>query len=112
MNLFLQVGAIAPQGLESLLQNIHDCLGSTDWATRKAAADALSAIALHSNRLIADGAANSTLTVLEACRFDKVPSSNHFFSLFFLKILFTGLMPPLDYLISIISRPVSFPRFL
>eukprot|EP00258_Populus_trichocarpa_P034900 XP_024450919.1 microtubule-associated protein TORTIFOLIA1 [Populus trichocarpa] len=67
-----QVGAIAPQGLESLLQNIHDCLGSTDWATRKAAADALSAIALHSSRLIADGAANSTLTVLEACRFDKI----------------------------------------
>ncbi|XP_011009290.1 PREDICTED: microtubule-associated protein TORTIFOLIA1-like [Populus euphratica] len=67
-----QVGAIAPQGLEPLLQNIHDCLGSTDWATRKAAADALSAIALHSSRLIADGAANSTLTVLEACRFDKI----------------------------------------
>ncbi|KAJ7014939.1 microtubule-associated protein TORTIFOLIA1 [Populus alba] len=67
-----QVGAIAPQGLEPLLQNIRDCLGSTDWATRKAAADALSAIALHSSRLIADGAANSTLTVLEACRFDKI----------------------------------------
>ncbi|KAJ6950442.1 microtubule-associated protein TORTIFOLIA1-like [Populus alba x Populus x berolinensis] len=67
-----QVGAIAPQGLEPLLHNIHDCLGSTDWVTRKAAADALSAIALHSSRLIADGAANSTLTVLEACRFDKI----------------------------------------
>lgn len=89
MNLFLQVGAIAPQGLESLLQNIHDCLGSTDWATRKAAADALSAIALHSSSLIADGAANSTLTVLEACRFDKVPSSNHFFfSIFFLNFIY------------------------
>jgi hypothetical protein len=89
LNLFLQVGAIAPQGLESLLQNIHDCLGSTDWATRKAAADALSAIALHSSRLIADGAANSTLTVLEACRFDKVPSSNHFFfSIFFLNFIY------------------------
>ncbi|KAG5255161.1 microtubule-associated protein [Salix suchowensis] len=67
-----QVGAIAPQGLEPLLQNIHDCLGSTDWVTRKAAADALSAIALHSSCLIADGVANSTLTVLEACRFDKI----------------------------------------
>uniref|UniRef100_A0A6N2K9E3 TORTIFOLIA1/SINE1-2 N-terminal domain-containing protein n=1 Tax=Salix viminalis TaxID=40686 RepID=A0A6N2K9E3_SALVM len=67
-----QVGAIAPQGLEPLLQNIHDCLGSTDWVTRKAAADALSAIALHSSCLIADGAANSTLTMLEACRFDKI----------------------------------------
>ncbi|KAJ6423239.1 hypothetical protein OIU84_024222 [Salix udensis] len=67
-----QVGAIAPQGLEPLLQNIHDCLGSTDWVTRKAAADALSAIALHSSCLIADGVANSTLTMLEACRFDKI----------------------------------------
>lgn len=72
------MGAIAPQGLEPLLQSIHDCLGSTDWATRKAAADALSALALHSSSLIADGAANSTLTVLEACRFDKVASLSHF----------------------------------
>uniref|UniRef100_A0A6N2KLJ5 TOG domain-containing protein n=1 Tax=Salix viminalis TaxID=40686 RepID=A0A6N2KLJ5_SALVM len=40
--------------------------------TRKAAADALSAIALHSSCLIADGVANSTLTMLEACRFDKI----------------------------------------
>ncbi|XP_065862339.1 microtubule-associated protein TORTIFOLIA1 [Euphorbia lathyris] len=67
-----QVGAIAPQGLEPLLQSIYDCLGSTDWATRKAAADALCALALHSSSLIADGPANSTLTVLEACRFDKI----------------------------------------
>ncbi|KAL5735995.1 hypothetical protein ACOSQ2_030783 [Xanthoceras sorbifolium] len=66
-----QVGAIAPQSLEPLLQCIHECLGSTDWATRKAAADALIALALHSSNLVADGAA-STLTVLEACRFDKI----------------------------------------
>ncbi|KAA8526961.1 hypothetical protein F0562_008810 [Nyssa sinensis] len=66
-----QVGAIAPQSLEQLLQSIHECLGSTDWATRKAAADTLSALALHSSNLITDGAA-STLTVLEACRFDKI----------------------------------------
>ncbi|XP_037497157.1 microtubule-associated protein TORTIFOLIA1 isoform X2 [Jatropha curcas] len=66
-----QVGSIAPQGLEPLLQSIHECLGSTDWATRKAAADALSALALHSSGLITDGATNSTLTVLETCRFDK-----------------------------------------
>jgi hypothetical protein len=66
-----QVGAIAPQSLEHLLQSIHECLGSTDWATRKAAADALSALALHPSDLISDKAA-STLTVLEACRFDKV----------------------------------------
>ncbi|KAF2318470.1 hypothetical protein GH714_008024 [Hevea brasiliensis] len=68
----LQVGAIAPQGLEPLLQSIYDCLGSADWATRKAAADALRAVALHSSSLITDGAANSTLTVLEASRFDKI----------------------------------------
>uniref|UniRef100_A0A2K1YJX2 TOG domain-containing protein n=1 Tax=Populus trichocarpa TaxID=3694 RepID=A0A2K1YJX2_POPTR len=67
-----QVGSIAPQGLEPLLQSIHDCLRSTDWATRKAAADALTALALHSSSLIADGVAISTLTVLEACRFDKI----------------------------------------
>ncbi|KAA8523706.1 hypothetical protein F0562_010129 [Nyssa sinensis] len=66
-----QVGAISPQSLEQLLQSIHECLGSTDWATRKAAADTLSALALHSSNLITDGAA-STLTLLEACRFDKI----------------------------------------
>ncbi|XAR67465.1 hypothetical protein NMG60_11002235 [Bertholletia excelsa] len=66
-----QVGAVAPQSLEALLQCIHDCLGNTDWATRKAAADTLSALALHSSNLIADGA-TSTVTVLEACRFDKI----------------------------------------
>lgn len=63
--------AIAPQSWENLLQSIHECLGSSDWATRKAAADALIALALHSNNLVTDGAA-STLTALEACRFDKV----------------------------------------
>ncbi|TYG72063.1 hypothetical protein ES288_D05G449800v1 [Gossypium darwinii] len=36
-----QVGAIAPQSLEALQLSIHECLGSTDWATRKAAADSL-----------------------------------------------------------------------
>ncbi|KAK2984835.1 hypothetical protein RJ640_004660 [Escallonia rubra] len=66
-----QVGAIAPQSLEPLLQSIHECLGSTDWATRKAAADVLNALALHSRNLIA-GRADSTLTVLEASRFDKI----------------------------------------
>lgn len=75
MNL-LQVGALAPQSLEPLLQSIHECLGSTDWATRKAAADTLSTLALHSSNLIKDGAA-TTLTVLEACRFDKVPFHTH-----------------------------------
>ncbi|KAJ8763682.1 hypothetical protein K2173_003154 [Erythroxylum novogranatense] len=67
-----QVGAVAPQNLEPLLQSIHECLGSTDWATRKAAADSLCALGLHSSKLIAEGPANSTLTVLEGCRFDKI----------------------------------------
>ncbi|KAK6269731.1 hypothetical protein POUND7_006836 [Theobroma cacao] len=66
-----QVGAIAPPSLEALLQSIHECLGSTDWVTRKAAADALTALALHSNNLIADRAA-STITALEGCRFDRM----------------------------------------
>lgn len=66
-----QVGAIAPQSMESLLQGIHECLGSADWATRKAAAEALSALALHSSDLITDGAAN-TISALEGSRFDKI----------------------------------------
>ncbi|KAI4306071.1 hypothetical protein L6164_029381 [Bauhinia variegata] len=66
-----QVGAIPPQSLENLLPSIHGCLASTDWATRKAAADALSSLALHSSNLITDGAA-STVAVLETCRFDKI----------------------------------------
>ena len=69
----LQVGAITAQSLEPLLQSIHECLSSSDWATRKAAAEALTALALHSSDLVKDGAA-STLTALEACRFDKVLS--------------------------------------
>ncbi|KAB2095991.1 hypothetical protein ES319_A01G079300v1 [Gossypium barbadense] len=66
-----QVGAIALQSLEPLLQSIHECLGSTDWVTRKAASDALSALALHSSNLIADRA-SSTITLLEDCRFDRI----------------------------------------
>ncbi|KMS98460.1 hypothetical protein BVRB_4g091550 [Beta vulgaris subsp. vulgaris] len=66
-----QVGAITPQNLEPLLQSIHDCLASTDWATRKAAAEALTALALHSSDLVKHGA-GSTLAALEACRFDKI----------------------------------------
>ncbi|XP_043691380.1 microtubule-associated protein TORTIFOLIA1-like [Telopea speciosissima] len=66
-----QVGAIAPQSLPVFLQSIHECLDSTDWATRKAAADTLTAIASYSSQLIADGT-TSTITALEACRFDKV----------------------------------------
>ncbi|KAF5728389.1 hypothetical protein HS088_TW21G00536 [Tripterygium wilfordii] len=66
-----QAGAIAPQSMETLLQSIHECLGSADWATRKAAADALIALALHSSKLVTDGGA-SILSVLETCRFDKI----------------------------------------
>ncbi|KAG8386146.1 hypothetical protein BUALT_Bualt03G0118700 [Buddleja alternifolia] len=66
-----QVGAIAPQNLEPLLQSIHDYLGSSDWATRKAAADTLSALAVNMSNIIPEGAA-STVNALEACRFDKI----------------------------------------
>lgn len=69
------MGAINPPSLESLLQGIHECLGSTDWATRKAAAEALSALAMHSGNLVEDAAA-STVTVLEGYRFDKVSFSS------------------------------------
>lgn len=73
----MQAGAIAPQSLEHLLPSIHDCLTSTDWATRKAAAEALSSLALHSSSLVTNKAA-PTLAVLEACRFDKVVSAMKF----------------------------------
>lgn len=66
-----QVGAIAPQSLEHLLPSIHECLASTDWATRKAAAEALSSLALHSSSLVTDRTA-PTLAALEAGRFDKI----------------------------------------
>lgn len=66
-----QVGAISPQFWEPLLQSIHDCLSSVDWSTRKAAADTLNALALHSSNLIREKL-TSTITILEACRFDKV----------------------------------------
>ncbi|CAH8275209.1 unnamed protein product [Arabidopsis lyrata] len=66
-----QVGAIAPQSLESLLESIHDCLGSTDWVTRKAAAETLTALASHSSGLIKEKT-DSTITVLETWRFDKI----------------------------------------
>ncbi|CAN6452244.1 unnamed protein product [Victoria cruziana] len=66
-----QVGAIAPQSMQVLLQCIHECLESSDWSTRKAAAEALCQIASHSSHQIGDGGI-STITALEACRFDKV----------------------------------------
>ncbi|CAI0437152.1 unnamed protein product [Linum tenue] len=67
----LPVGAVAPQSLGPLLQSIHDCLSSTDWPTRKAGADALTALAVHSCSLVSAEVADSTFTALEACRFDK-----------------------------------------
>ena len=57
--------------MEHLLPSIRDCLTSSDWATRKAAAEALTSLALHSSSLVVDGA-TPTLEALEACRFDKV----------------------------------------
>ncbi|XP_073122244.1 microtubule-associated protein TORTIFOLIA1 isoform X2 [Henckelia pumila] len=66
-----QVGAITPQSLESLLPSIHECLGSSDWATRKAAAEALISLPSNVSNITPEGAA-STLNVLESCRFDKI----------------------------------------
>ncbi|GER54876.1 potyviral helper component protease-interacting protein 2 [Striga asiatica] len=66
-----QVGAIAPQSLEPLLQSIHECLSSSDWATRKAAADILIVISSNTSNITAEVAA-STVNALEASRFDKV----------------------------------------
>lgn len=91
----MQVGAIAPQSLEALQLSIHECLGSTDWATRKAAADSLSALALHSSNLIADRA-SSTITILEGCRFDRVAFWSHFscmhaYILIYMYITFTSM---------------------
>ncbi|KAK9155759.1 hypothetical protein Sjap_003239 [Stephania japonica] len=65
-----QVRAIAQHSVPTLLQSIYDCLHNTDWATRKAAADALIALATHSSHLI-EGT-SMTVAAVEACRFDKV----------------------------------------
>ncbi|XP_026409647.1 microtubule-associated protein TORTIFOLIA1-like isoform X2 [Papaver somniferum] len=68
-----QVKAIAPQNFASLLQIMHDCLESSEWSTRKAAADTLISLASHSSHLIKDGDGTSLIiNKLEACRFDKV----------------------------------------
>ncbi|XP_071702424.1 microtubule-associated protein TORTIFOLIA1-like [Rutidosis leptorrhynchoides] len=66
-----QIGAISPQALDPLLQSIHNCIGNADWTIRKAAADTLNALALHSSNLIIEKP-TSTITLLEACRFDKI----------------------------------------
>ncbi|KAK4768037.1 hypothetical protein SAY87_003178 [Trapa incisa] len=66
-----RVGAISPQSFDSLLQGVQDCLGSPNWVTRKAAAEALATLAMYSSNLITDGAV-SILTTLEGCRFDKI----------------------------------------
>ncbi|VFQ82546.1 unnamed protein product [Cuscuta campestris] len=66
-----QVGAIAAQNFESLLRSLQECISSSEWATRKAAADTLTVLALHSSNLVTDEAA-SVLAVLEASRFDKI----------------------------------------
>ncbi|KAI3954854.1 hypothetical protein MKW92_019838 [Papaver armeniacum] len=68
-----QVKAIAAQNFPSLLQSLHDCLESSEWSTRKAAADTLISLASHSSHLIKDGDGTSLIiNKLEACRFDKV----------------------------------------
>ncbi|EPS61086.1 potyviral helper component protease-interacting protein 2, partial [Genlisea aurea] len=66
-----QVGAMAPQSFEQLQQSIHVCLRSSDWATRKAAADSLIILGSKSGA-ITEEAASCTVKVLETCRFDKI----------------------------------------
>ncbi|CAL9777860.1 unnamed protein product [Musa acuminata subsp. burmannicoides] len=66
-----QVGAIHLQSMQQLLQIVRECLESSEWVTRKAAADTLCVLASHSSHLLGDGAA-ATITALDACRFDKV----------------------------------------
>ncbi|XP_073025993.1 microtubule-associated protein TORTIFOLIA1-like isoform X4 [Primulina eburnea] len=66
-----QAGSITPQSLESLLPSIHECLGSSDWTTRKAAAEALISLSSNTSYITPEGAA-STMNVLESCRFDKI----------------------------------------
>ncbi|CAL9134796.1 unnamed protein product [Musa textilis] len=66
-----QVGAIHLQSMQQLLQIVRECLESSEWPTRKAAADTLCVLASHSSHLLRDGAA-ATITALDACRFDKV----------------------------------------
>eukprot|EP01018_Ginkgo_biloba_P010378 Gb_31366 [translate_table: standard] len=66
-----QVGAISQQYLSILMPCINESLESTDWATRKAAAETLSRMATHSSQALTSSK-SSTIAVLEACRFDKV----------------------------------------
>ncbi|GLJ31123.1 hypothetical protein SUGI_0623200 [Cryptomeria japonica] len=66
-----QVGAISQQHLLTLMPCITESLESTDWATRKGAADTLSRMATHSSHILTSFK-TSTIALLEACRFDKV----------------------------------------
>eukprot|EP01018_Ginkgo_biloba_P017671 Gb_29753 [translate_table: standard] len=65
-----QVGAISQQYLSVLIPCIHESLDSSDWTTRKAAADTLSQMATHLNHALMS-CKSSTVLILEACRFDK-----------------------------------------
>ncbi|OAY67300.1 Microtubule-associated protein TORTIFOLIA1 [Ananas comosus] len=55
----------------ALLSVVSSLAQSSDWATRKAAADTLCILSSHSSHLVGDGA-TSIITSLESCRFDKV----------------------------------------
>ncbi|KAH9322396.1 hypothetical protein KI387_017035, partial [Taxus chinensis] len=66
-----QVGAISQQNLSILMQCITESLESTDWATRKGAADTLSRMATHSSNILTSFK-SSIIALLEACRFDKI----------------------------------------
>ncbi|KAL6655039.1 hypothetical protein ACP70R_005865 [Stipagrostis hirtigluma subsp. patula] len=64
-------GASTEQALSTALTSTMDVLKSSDWTTRKAAALALSSIAVNSGYLVASFR-TSCLRSLERCKFDKV----------------------------------------
>lgn len=66
-----QVGSVSQEYLSILMPCIHESLESSDWATRKAAADTLIRMANHLNNSLS-ASKSATLLILEACRFDKV----------------------------------------
>lgn len=64
-------GATSYQSLAMVMACVQDCLKSTDWATRKAAAETLACMASSVGTSLGSFK-NPVLEVLEACRFDKV----------------------------------------
>lgn len=66
-----QVGALNQQQLALVMPCVHEALESTDWATRKAAAETLSRVGANLGPTLLSFR-STTLQVLESSRFDKV----------------------------------------